>query len=203
MMGTTHAAMGLALAYPLVRVAPEWAPAVAVAALVGSLLPDVDLFVGEHRRTLHFPVGYWPLAFVATALFAFAPRAGTLAVAVALYAAALHAVTDALGGQTGGAVWEGDGHRGVYAHALGTWLRPRRWIRYDGAPEDLALCVLVGAPAVYLFEGPIRWLAVGGLAVSAVYVAVRKRLPRRASDVERALDDLFDGPPDPPTSDSD
>lgn len=202
-MGTTHAAMGLALAYPLVRLAPEWVPVVAVAAIVGSLLPDADLFVGEHRRSLHYPVGYWPVALVATVGFALAPGAETLAVAVALYAAGLHAVTDALGGQTGGAVWEQDGHRGVYAHALGTWIRPRRWIRYDGAPEDLALCVLVGAPAVYLFDGPIRWLAVGGLVVSVAYVAVRKRLPRRASDVERALDDLFDGPPEPPRSESD
>jgi hypothetical protein len=64
-------------------------------------------------------------------------------------------------------------------HAAGTWIRPRRWIRWDGAPEDLACCCVLAVPCLLVFEGPIRLLVLFGLVVAAVFVAVRKRLPSR------------------------
>jgi hypothetical protein len=179
MMGSTHAAMGLTLALPIAIERPEWALPVALAAIAGSLLPDLDLFVGEHRRTLHSPVYGWVPTLAALGAAALVPGPATAAVAVGLAAASLHAATDALGGQTGGRPWEGDGSKGVYAHAARTWVRPRRWIRWDGAPEDLALCYLLAVPSLVVFEGPVRALAVLGLVAAAVFVAVRKRLPTR------------------------
>jgi hypothetical protein len=179
MMGSTHAAMGLSLALPIASHRPEWALPVALAAILGSLLPDLDLFVGEHRRTLHYPVYGWVPALAALGVAASHPTATTAALAVGLAAAALHALADGLGGQTGGRPWEADGSKGVYAHAARTWVRPRRWIRWDGAPEDLAFCTLLAGPSLVVFEGPIRALTVFGLVVAALFVAVRKRLPSR------------------------
>jgi hypothetical protein len=73
--------------------------------------------------------------------------------------------------------WEATSERAVYLHPQSRWLAPKRVIRYDGAPEDLATAAVVAVPGLILFDGRIRLIVVVGLAVSAVYVAVRKRLP--------------------------
>lgn len=179
MMGPTHAAMGLVLALPVAVGHPEWALPVALAAITGSLLPDLDLFVGDHRRMLHYPVYGWVPALAALGVAAARPSAATAALAVGLAAAALHALADGLGGQTGGRPWDADGSKGVYAHAARTWVRPRRWIRWDGAPEDLVCCYLLAVPSFLVFDGVVRTLAVLGLVVATLFVVVRKRLPSR------------------------
>ena len=56
MMVITHVAVALAFAVPVALAAPEFATAAAVGAILGGALPDLDLLVGEHRRTFHFPV---------------------------------------------------------------------------------------------------------------------------------------------------
>ena len=65
----------------------------------------------------------------------------------------------------------------MYVHPAGEWVRPRRWIRYDGAPEDLLAAAVFSIPGLVLFDGWVRTLTVVGLVVSVLYVAVRKRLP--------------------------
>jgi hypothetical protein len=177
MMNTTHAAMGVALAAPLAVVAPELAPAGAIAGFVGGSFPDLDLLSGQHRRTLHFPVYYSVAALAASAVALLAPTAATVGAALFLLSAALHCVTDAAGGGLELRPWEATDDRGVYVHPAGRWIPPRRWIRYDGAPEDLVLAGVASLPGLVVFDGTVRTLTAAALAVSAVYVAVRKRLP--------------------------
>jgi len=81
MMATTHAAVGLLLAVPLAFVAPELAAPAAIAAIAGGVFPDLDLFAGVHRKTLHFPDYYWLGAM--PALVAAVLRPSTVTVAVA------------------------------------------------------------------------------------------------------------------------
>jgi hypothetical protein len=177
MMSTTHAAVGLLLAVPLVFVAPELAVAAAIGALAGGIFPDVDLLVGVHRRTLHFPVLYWIPAGVAGAAALLAPGPLTVAVAYFFVAAAVHSASDLLGAGTEPRPWERTSNEAVYVHARGRWLRPRYLVRYDGAPEDLAVAGAASIPALVVFDGTVRTLAVALVAVSVVYVLVRKRLP--------------------------
>ncbi|WP_137284735.1 metal-dependent hydrolase [Halorussus salinisoli] len=177
MMNTTHAAMGVASAAPLAFVAPELAPAAALAGFAGGAFPDLDLLSGQHRRTLHFPVYYSVAAFAASALAVVATGPATVATAFFLLSAALHCVTDAAGGGLELRPWEATDDRGVYVHPASRWIRPRRWIRYDGAPEDLVLAGVFSLPGLFVFDGAVRTLTVVALAVSVVYVAVRKRLP--------------------------
>ncbi|OAQ53432.1 membrane protein [Natrinema mahii] len=175
MMATTHALLGLALALPLVAVAPDLAPAAFLAGLVGGVAPDLDLYTG-HRKTLHYPV-YGSVATVpAVVLAALVPTPVTVAIAVGLAAAALHAVADAAGSGLELRPWQGTSERAVYSHYHGRWVRPRRWVRYDGAPEDLGVAGVVAVPLVALGDGPVTALAVGLVAVSAVYVLLRKPL---------------------------
>ena len=188
MMATTHALMGLALSALVTLVAPEYASVAAASGMAGGAFPDLDLYAG-HRRTLHFPVYFTIAAVAAVGVAAFTPGAWTVGAAVFLAAAALHAATDALGGGLELEPWRATSDRAVYSHFHGRWIRPRRWIRYDGAPEDLALAVAVGVPASLAYGPTVRRVVVVLLAISAGYALVRKRLPVFAAWVLGSLPD--------------
>lgn len=177
MMATTHAAAGVLLVSPLLSVAPELAVPAALGAVLGGVVPDVDLFVGVHRRSLHYPVlGWLPAAFAATTLV-FAPALATAALAGFFVAFAFHATSDALGAGDEERPWEGTSERAVYDHLRGRWWRPRRIVPYDGSPRDFVAVAVLSLPSLVLFEGAIRWLLIGGILVSLGYTGVRKRLP--------------------------
>lgn len=177
MMGTTHAAAGVVLAVPVALAAPELAVPAAMGALAGGIFPDVDLAVGVHRKTLHFPVYYW-VGFVPAGVAAFVtPSAFTVAAALFFAAAAVHSVSDWFGAGEELKPWEATSEEAVYVHPLGRWLRPKRWVRYDGAPEDLLLVVVLSVPGLLVFDGLVQALLLVGLGISVVYAVVRKRLP--------------------------
>ena len=176
-MATTHVFAGLALAAAVAVAAPQFAVVVAAAAILGGLFPDLDLYAG-HRKTLHFPVYYGLLAVPASLAAALVPTDATVGLAVFLLAAALHSASDLFGGGLELKPWEGTSDRAVYSHYHGRWFAPRRWIRYDGAPEDLLLAGALAVPALLVFEGTVRTVVLTLLAVSAGYALVRKPLVR-------------------------
>jgi hypothetical protein len=188
MMATTHALMGLALSALVTLVAPEYAPIAAASGLAGGAFPDLDLYAG-HRRTLHLPVYYTLAAVAAGAVAVLAAGPWTVAAAVFLMAAALHAATDAFGGGLELQPWRATSDRAVYSHYHGHWIRPRRWVRYDGAPEDLLLAAAVGVPASLVYGPQIQRVVAGALALSVGYALVRKRLPALAAWLLGSLPD--------------
>ena len=176
-MSTTHAAAGALLASPLVALRPDVATAAALAAMAGGVFPDLDVAVGTHRRTLHFPVYYWVPALLGAAAAVVAPGPTTVVAWFFFLSAAVHSVSDHYGGGAEARPWEGTSDRAVYVHARGRWLPPRKLVRYDGAPEDVVLAVALSVPGLLAFGPPVRTLLWAGLAVSVAYAAVRKRLP--------------------------
>lgn len=193
MMLPTHALVGLALAAPVAFVAPEFAAVAFGGGIVGGIAPDLDLFVG-HRKTLHYPTYFSVLAGVAVPLAVFVSTAATVAVAVALLAAAAHCVMDVFGGGLELRPWKATSMRAVYDHRRGRWLAPRRWIRYDGAPEDLLFSVALAIPLLGVLDGAFRWVVVAALGVAVVYAALRRTIP---AVVERVLEGLLvDSVPD-------
>jgi hypothetical protein len=176
MMATTHAFVGLALATAVAMVAPEFGVAAATGALAGGVFPDLDL-AAAHRKTLHFPVYYSVAAVPATLLALLNPTTVTVAVALFLLAAAVHSASDVLGGGLELRPWEATGEKAVYAHSRRRWLRPRRLIRYDGAPEDFVVGAAFALPGLVVFDGWVVQAVLAGLAVSLAYTVVRKRLP--------------------------
>ncbi|MFB6266381.1 MAG: metal-dependent hydrolase [Halodesulfurarchaeum sp.] len=175
MMSTTHAAMGLAAASILTVVAPELAVVAGLAAVAGGVFPDLDLVL-QHRKSLHHPELYPVLAALAAVPALLRP--GPLLVAVAWFfgGAALHSLTDVLGGGLGLRPWESDDERGIYLHTRARWVPPRRWVRYDGAPEDLLVAVAFSIPPYLAFGPQVRKLILAGLGASLGYVLLRKRL---------------------------
>ncbi|MFB6096893.1 MAG: metal-dependent hydrolase [Haloferacaceae archaeon] len=182
MMSSTHAAAGLALAAAFALLAPALGipagvvAAAAVGALAGGIFPDLDL-AATHRKTLHFPVYYSVAAAGAVAVAALAPGPWTVGGAFFLLSAAVHSVSDVLGGSVEARPWLATDDRAVFLHVRGQWLPARRWIRYDGAPEDLGAAAVLALPGLAVFDGPIQTATLALLAVSAGYVLIRKRLP--------------------------
>ena len=187
MMATTHALAGALLASATLVLAPAQAPAALLAGFAGGLAPDLDLYL-HHRKTLHFPV-YLPVATVpAVALAVAAPSTITVALAAFVAAAALHSVTDVLGGGLELRPWEGTSDEAVYSHYHGRYLEPRRLVPYDGAPADLGLAAVMAVPVLAVGGGdPLESLVVASLLVSTAYAAVRKRLPALAEDLVGTL----------------
>jgi hypothetical protein len=181
MMATTHALAGLLLGGIAATAAPDLAGPALSAGLVGGAAPDLDLYAG-HRRTLHFPV-YGPLAgALAVVVAVLASSAATVAGAAFLSAAGLHALSDVAGGGLELRPWRGESDRAVYDHYRGRWIRPRRWVRYDGAPEDALLAGLLAVPTLAVVD-PLpghAWLGplvVAVVAGSVAYAALRRRIP--------------------------
>ena len=175
MMATTHVFAGLAVVAPVAYLVPEFAVALAVGAILGGLAPDFDL-VFTHRRTFHFPVAGLAVAVPAVAVAAIAPSSATFAPAAFALTAWLHAASDAIGGGPEMDPWNDRTERAVYDHVRGRWIRPRRWIRYDGAPEDAAVAIALAVPALVVFDGWLTAGIVGGVALSLVYALLRRRL---------------------------
>jgi hypothetical protein len=181
MMATTHALAGALLGVGMLFLAPEYAPLALVAGAAGGLLPDLDLYA-DHRRRLHFPVYGSVAAAVAVLIAVLVPGPWTVGAAVLLTAAALHAVGDAFGGGLELRPWEGNSERAVYDHFNGRWIAPRRWIRYDGSPEDVALSAVLALPTLWAFGHlpVVRRVVTGVLLASAGYAAARKHVARLA-----------------------
>ena len=182
----THALSGMALALPLVAVAPELAPVGLVAGLLGGIVPDLDMYAG-HRKTLHFPVYYSVLAVPASVVALLNPTTATVAVALFLLGAALHCLTDVFGSGLELRPWEGTSERAVYDHYRGTWIVPRRAVAYDGSPGDLLLSITLAVPLVLALEGVLQWLVIVALAVGVVYAALRRILADLATVVVGVL----------------
>ncbi|MFC6732935.1 MULTISPECIES: metal-dependent hydrolase [unclassified Haladaptatus] len=173
MMATTHALVGAMLAAVTLFLAPEYTPVAVTAGLLGGVFPDFDLYWG-HRQTLHYPV-YFSIASFGAAIGALVyPSVWTIALAFFLLAAAAHSVMDIFGGGLELKPWQGISDRAVYDHFRGEWLPPRRWIRYDGAPEDMLLAGAMGLPALWLYDGVLEQVVLVALAVSLAYALVRK-----------------------------
>lgn len=173
MMATTHVLVGVGIAAVASVLVPDLSLVAVVAAGLGGAVPDLDLYAG-HRKTLHYPV-YYSIASVVLGGFLFVGSTPFLWAAwLFLSAAAVHSLMDAFGGGLELRPWLGTSRRAVYSHYHGRWIRPKRWIRYDGAPEDLGLALVASIPSVLAFDGALT-AAVGVLlAVSLVYVLLRK-----------------------------
>ncbi|XVH33743.1 metal-dependent hydrolase (plasmid) [Haloferacaceae archaeon DSL9] len=183
----THALAGMLLALPFAVAFPEFGAIALAAGLLGGAVPDFDMYTG-HRKTLHYPVYYSLLAVVVVPLAVVAPAAATVGAAGFLLAAAAHSGADAFGGGLELRPWEATSERAVYDHYRGRWLAPRRWVRYDGAPEDLLLSVAFGVPLLHFLDGVLGGLVLSMLLIAVGYTAVRRVLPTVA---ERVVDRLL------------
>ncbi len=175
MMLPTHLLVGLAVATPVAALAPELAGAVIVGSALGSVLPDLDMYAG-HRRSLHFPTVYTVAAVPAGLGAAIVQTPVTVGLALFLVGAALHCRMDRYGGGLELRPWKATSERAVYDHYRGAWRAPKRWIRYDGAPEDVLVALGLGFPLLAVTTGSVRLLVAVAVLVGVAYGLLRRRL---------------------------
>ncbi|MFC5970769.1 metal-dependent hydrolase [Halomarina salina] len=176
-MATTHALAGIVVASVAALLVPDHATTALLAGAAGGLFPDLDAVVGTHRKTLHFPAYGWVVAVPAVGLAVLVTGPWSVALACFTTAAAFHALSDWAEGGVEWRGWERNTDRAVYCHLTGEWLTAKRWVRYDGAPEDLLCSAVLAGVALLVVSGLTRWLVVGLLAVGTVYTLVRRRVP--------------------------
>ncbi len=176
MMATTHALVAVAVASLFAFTNPESASVALVGAFAGGVFPDLDLYFG-HRKTLHFPTYYWPVVAVSGLLVFVGSSPFTVGLFFFTLGAALHSTMDIFGGGLELRPWEAGSERAVYDHFRNRWHRPRRWIRYDGAPEDAVVATAVAVPSLVVADGSVELLVVGAMLVSLTYALVRRKIP--------------------------
>lgn len=191
MMLPTHAIVGLAIATPVAFTVPEFATAALTGGLIGGIFPDLDLYAG-HRRTLHYPTIYPLLSLPAIILAVVYPTPVTISIAFFLGGAGIHCQMDRFGGGLELRPWEGGSDRAVYDHVKRRWRRPKRVIRYDGAPEDVGLSLLFGIPLIVVLSSPFRWIVLALLVVGGSYAVLRRRLAAIAPIVFGYVPDRFE-----------
>lgn len=174
-MTSTHGFVGATVGVATASVVPELGPAAVVAGFVGGILPDLDL-LATHRRSLHFPVYATGLASLVSGVAFVARTPATILLAVFSLGVAVHCLMDAFGGGVELRPWEATSERGVYNHATGRWIRPRRWVRYAGAPEDFLLAVVCALPTLTLTSGSLQFGLALLLVCSGLFTVVRRRL---------------------------
>lgn len=182
MMLPTHVFVSLLLATPFAVLLPEHLAVIAASAIAGGIFPDLDILVGEHRRTLHWPYIGWLVAapFIVKILFtAWVPPLAVIA-AVFFACAAFHALVDIYACGPTMRPWQQDSEKGVYNWLGQTWVSPKYYIAYDGSPGDFIL-TLVLFLATWPIYSSLIWYPYGAgflLLVAVVYVSIRKDVPR-------------------------
>lgn len=136
-----------------------------LAGIVGSVVPDLDMLAGTHRRSLHFPVLGTVTGLVVLGLTASLPGA---VVGTMLCAVGLHAIMDWLGNGKELRPWERTDDRATYDHVRGRWWAAKRYVE-TGSTRDLALGVLLALPLTVWAEGLVRVAVIAGVGVSVLY----------------------------------
>jgi hypothetical protein len=132
---STHVLVGGLVGFlftPFVAVGPSLAIA---AGMLGGLVPEMDFLFGKHRKTLHYPFGYF-LAVLPVLMLSAAGYSGLALVAVGLLSAGVHSFMDIFAGAELKS-WDTDEWQetAVYNHMKGEWIRPRR-VAYGGSLQD-------------------------------------------------------------------
>jgi hypothetical protein len=182
MMLPTHITIGFLFSIIFFYLHPDSLPLLIIATLIGSIIPDIDIFIGQHRKTLHFPVGYTGITVILLPLYFLLPTVGIASLIVLVGSASIHSLTDIIGGGLSKTPWKTIDSPTVYSHYHNVWITEKNapmTVKYDGSYLDFA--VLLGSVYIisqinleimYLTEFLILLLVIGG-----IYTSIRRKLP--------------------------
>lgn len=181
MMAVTHGLIGLLLAITSIAIWPEMIFYAALGGYLGGIFPDLDLAF-NHRKTFHFPVIFSISTLMMGLIIILYPSIVSIAVFYFFLSAAIHSWIDIFGGGLEARPWIPSDDRGVYSHTLEKWFKPKRWIRYDGSPEDLLLSTLIAIPCYLFYSNIFQDLVVLTLLTGGIYTILRKKIVDWAPD---------------------
>lgn len=140
----THIITGLVIVFPFIYMFQDYTTAIVLVSVLGSFLPDIDMFFGKHRKTLHFPVYSVILLLFLIMISLFYYSLWNILLFVFLISYIIHVIGDIAGSGWEKEPWEQREERVVYDHINEQWIRAKRYIDYDGSKKD-AIVLLIGA----------------------------------------------------------
>lgn len=173
MIATTHGFIGALPALTLYFVAPEYFFVALVAALLGVVFPDLDLYRAQ-RELLHFPVHYNIVFVLFLPVLIVFPSAFTLSVSFFLLSAGVNRYIDRFGGPKDSRPRKYDSGKAVYSHYNEGWWSPLKIIPYNGSWQDLCWLLAAGLSVLCLLGGDLRLSAILLVIVSCFYTAFRR-----------------------------
>lgn len=176
----THILMGALIGAGVGTLYPGLLPVAVYTGLLGGGFPDLDMAF-THRQTLHFPVLFSIAAGITSGIAVLWTRPITVGACCFLLAAALHSLTDILGGGKEMRPWRETDDRAVYNHITQFWIRPKR-VFYDGSIADLVLSTVLAGGLFMLLPANYRWIIGTVLAGGVVYTMLRRWLTRKIGE---------------------
>jgi hypothetical protein len=176
----THVLLGALIGAVYSLLASDYTTVAVFAGILGGGSPDLDMAL-THRKSFHYPIISSVIAVIAGVLVVLVPSVWTVFLFFFLLAAAVHSVTDILGGGKEMRPWLEMDERAVYNHITDEWVRPRRII-YDGSISDLAISVITAAVLFYLLPSSFDPLIATILGLGIVYAILRRWITRQISE---------------------
>lgn len=179
MMLPTHVMMGILLGTLLGTLAPEHATQILFASIIGSVLPDMDLFYGTHRKSLHYPILAWHGTVTLAVIHLVFHNVFTVVFLTLSFSFAIHCVADIFTSGLEPRPWERTDNRSVYNHVGNWWFTARYWVSYDGAPTDLILYSILLAMLFVLRPSIVtnNVLPISALtSIAVLYTLIRRSL---------------------------
>lgn len=179
-MFPTHLLFGILVAGVYTIFNPSSQNLLILICVIGSTISDLDLFIGQHRKTLHFPVYSGFLFIITLPLIYIVPNFG-LYINSCIFCLGMHSWFDAIGGGLGKRPWDSELNLPtVYNHYSDTWLYKNDFkyrIEYDGSPVDLVISLVLAAYIFTTTDTPyMDEILLFSVFISFVYTVSRKKL---------------------------
>ncbi|MFB6213678.1 MAG: hypothetical protein ABEJ07_03910 [Candidatus Nanohaloarchaea archaeon] len=184
MMVSTHILIGGLIGYLFSTAISVNPVTLALAGMLGGLIPELDFLIGHHRKTLHFPYSYFLLSIPVLILIPFFQAELLILLATVLVSAGVHSFMDIFAGAElrswDESEWE---DTAVYDHIRDKWIQPQR-IAYGGSMRDFLLSTICFFSTIYLINDPKILLIATGLIVFSVAYTM---------GIKKASDEIIDG----------
>lgn len=181
MMLPTHIIGALFLSIPIIAFYPDLIRVVFIGSVFGGVAPDLDLIIGQHRKSFHHPYIFSLGLFTAISLLVAFPESTILVGFLAFMIGCVsHIVGDLMGSGLEHKPWDQTSTRCVYNHVRQEWIPPSYILGYDGSLRDMGV-LLVLSGVVYIFYHQMMYIEQAVLvllSIGMVYTIVRRTLPK-------------------------
>lgn len=191
MMLPTHILVSLCFSLLFIYinpVNPVYATELLIAAIIGGIIPDLDMFIGQHRKTLHnipLYIGLILLSLIGVINTYITEILNEYIFIIGLIiglGAIGHILSDILGSGLEKKPWEKTSNHCVYNHFTKSWIAPTHIFGHDGSIRDLSLLLILSTIIIFIQPSQlipfIHIIIYISIFIGFSYTVIRKKLPQ-------------------------
>lgn len=178
MMLPTHILVSILFMLPLITLFPEYTHIIIYSSIIGGIFPDLDMLIGQHRKTLHNISLYILILLGSIPIYIIYPPLGIILFIVSIVAS-IHMGFDVLSGGLERKPWLKTSNKAIYNHLTDEWIPPKHTFDYDGSYKDLSFAILLSI-VIYTYNIQVNYINIFLgllLSISILYTFTRKYLP--------------------------